>query len=170
MTLKQIPIEKFTHSPVDLWSNRWLVLTAGDFAKKEFNAMTIGWGSFGVMWRKPFVQVVVRPTRYTHEFMEKFDTFTVCAFPEKYRKALTLLGTKSGRDGDKINETGLTPIASTSIAAPAFAEADLIIECKKMYWQDMDPSHFLDKTIEDNYPKNDYHRIYFGEILGIQEG
>lgn len=167
--MKQLPIENFTHSPLDLWSKRWLLLTAGDFAKNEFNAMTIGWGSFGVMWRKPFVQVVVRPTRYTHEFMERFDTFTVCALPEKYRKALTLLGTKSGRDGDKIKEAGLTPVASSIVAAAAFAEADLIVECKKMYWQDLDPAHFLDKTIESNYPKNDYHRIYFGEILGIFE-
>ena len=130
--------------------------------------MTIGWGSFGVMWKKPFVQVVVRPTRYTYEFMERFDTFILCAFPEKYQKALTLLGTKSGRDCDKIQEAGLTPMAAPTVAAPAFAEADLIVECRKMYWQDVDPSHFLDNTIDENYPKKDYHRIYFGEILEIK--
>ncbi len=130
--------------------------------------MTVAWGSFGVMWNKPFVQVVVRPTRYTFEFMNNFDTFTLTAFPEKYRKALSLLGTKSGRDGDKISEAGLTPIAAKKVAAPAFAEADLIIECKKIYWQDFDPAHFLDAKIEKNYPKKDYHRVYFGEIILIQ--
>ncbi|MFN2272322.1 MAG: flavin reductase family protein, partial [Anaerolineae bacterium] len=116
---------------------------------------------------RPFVQVVVRPTRYTYGFMEQYDTFTLCAFPEAYRQALQLLGTKSGRDGDKIAEAGLTPIASTLVPAPGFAEADLIIECRKMYWQDMAPAQFLDPAIENHYAKKDYHRIYFGEVMAI---
>ncbi|OQX83491.1 hypothetical protein B6D60_10405 [candidate division KSB1 bacterium 4484_87] len=133
-----------------------------------YNTMTVAWGSFGVMWNKPFAHVVVRPTRFTFEFMEKFDTFTLTGFPEKFRDALTLLGTKSGRDGDKISEAGLTPIAATKVAAPAFAEADLVVECRKIYWQDFDPGHFQDKSIDENYPLKDYHRIYFGEIISIQ--
>ena len=83
------------------WANQWLLLTAGDFQQGHFNTMTVGWGSFGTMWSKPFAQVVVRPTRYTFEFMNTYDTFTLCGFPEQYKKALTLLGSKSGRDGDK---------------------------------------------------------------------
>lgn len=144
-----------------------MLLTNGDFTAGHFNTMTVGWGSLGVMWGRPFVQVVVRPTRYTYEFMEQYDTFTLCAFPEAYRQALQLLGTKSGRDGDKIAEAGLTPIASTLIPAPGFAEAGLIVECRKIYWQDMDPAHFLDLTIEKHYAKKDYHRIYFGEVVAI---
>jgi flavin reductase (DIM6/NTAB) family NADH-FMN oxidoreductase RutF len=144
-----------------------MLLTSGDFAAGRFNTMTVGWGSLGVMWGRPFVQVVVRPTRYTYGFMEQYDTFTLCAFPEAYRQALQLLGTKSGRDGDKIAEAGLTPVASTQVAAPGFAEADLIVECRKMYWQDMDPAHFLDPTIDNHYAKKDYHRVYFGEVVAI---
>jgi flavin reductase (DIM6/NTAB) family NADH-FMN oxidoreductase RutF len=144
-----------------------MLLTSGDLAADHFNTMTVGWGSLGVMWRRPFAQVVVRPTRYTYGFMEQYDSFTLCAFPAAYRQALQLLGTKSGRDGDKITEAGLTPIVSTQVPAPGFAEADLIVECRKMYWQDMDPGHFLDPTIENHYAKKDYHRIYFGEVVAI---
>jgi flavin reductase (DIM6/NTAB) family NADH-FMN oxidoreductase RutF len=148
-----------------LWAKQWLLLTAGDFATGEFNTMTVGWGSLGTMWGKPFAQVVVRPVRYTYEFIERFDTFTLTTFEPRYRRALNLLGTQSGRDGDKIAQAGLTPIASTRVAAPGFAEAEMILECRKIYWDDMEPGHFLDPAIESNYPQKDYHRIYFGEIL-----
>jgi len=99
--------------------------------------------------------------------MEKFDTFTLSALPERYRKALELIGTKSGRDMNKLSATGLTPIPSSVVSAPGLDEADLIIECRKSYWQDMDPNHFLISSIANQYPKQDYHRIYYGEILSI---
>jgi flavin reductase (DIM6/NTAB) family NADH-FMN oxidoreductase RutF len=99
--------------------------------------------------------------------MEQYDTFTLSAFPEAFRQALQLLGTKSGRDGDKITEAGLTPIASTLVPAPGFAEANLIVECRKVYWQDMEPAQFLDPAIENHYAKKDYHRIYFGEVVAL---
>ena len=151
-----------------LWAKQWLVLTCGDMARRRFNSMTVGWGSLGTMWGKPFAQVVVRPTRYTYEFMNSYDTFTLCAFPESHRGAVELLGTKSGRDGDKIAEAGLTPVASSSVGAPCFVEAELVIECRKIYRQDMDPANFADPAIQGNYPEEDYHRIYFGEIVAIQ--
>jgi flavin reductase (DIM6/NTAB) family NADH-FMN oxidoreductase RutF len=128
--------------------------------------MTVSWGSLGTMWNKPFAMVVVRPTRYTYQLMEKYETFTLCAFPEQHRKALSLLGSKSGRDGDKIAESGLTPEAATIVAAPCFAEAELVLECRKIYWDDYDPTHFLDPAINRMY-RNDYHRIYFGQVLAI---
>jgi flavin reductase (DIM6/NTAB) family NADH-FMN oxidoreductase RutF len=87
--------------------------------------------------------------------------------PPSTTEALKLLGTKSGRDGDKIAESGLTPCAATTVAAPAFAQAELVIECRKMYWQDMDPTHFLDAGIAENYAAKDYHRIYWGEIVAV---
>ena len=167
MILKPIQIEDFIIRAAHLWDIQSLLLTSGDFNKGHFNAMTVGWGSIGYIWQRPFVQVVVRPIRYTYEFMERYDTFTLCAFPRKYQPALNLLGTKSGRDGDKITEAGLIPIASTQIAAPGYAEAELIIECRKIYWDDVHPEHFLDGGIDVNYPRKDYHRIYFGEILAV---
>lgn len=150
----------------DIWLNKWFVLTAGTIEK--CNCMTVGWGSFGVMWGKPFTQVVVRPGRYTYEFMEKSDSFTLCSFEDKYKKDVALLGTKSGRDGDKISETGLTLTKSRKVNSPCFNESDLIIECKKIYWQDMEPENFLDKSIFEKYPLKDFHRIYFGEILSVR--
>jgi flavin reductase (DIM6/NTAB) family NADH-FMN oxidoreductase RutF len=151
----------------DLFANQWLLLTAGDFAAGRFNTMTIAWGSIGTMWNKPFVQVVVRPQRHTRKFMDEFDSFTVCAFRPAFRSALQLLGSKSGRDGNKIAESGLTPTAASAVEAPIFAEADLAIECRKTYWQDMDPKGFVNEAIAANYPAKDYHRIYFGEIIAI---
>jgi len=167
MTLKPIAIETFVAKPILLWDIQWLLLTSGDFARKHFNAMTVGWGSIGYIWRRPFVQVVVRPVRYTYGFMEKYDTFTLCAFPKQYHAALQLLGTKSGRDGDKITEAGLTPAASAKVAAPGYAEASLVIECRKIYWDDVRPQNFLDPELDKNYPRKDYHRIFFGEILAL---
>jgi flavin reductase (DIM6/NTAB) family NADH-FMN oxidoreductase RutF len=151
-----------------LFANQWLLLTAGDFNSRRFNTMTIAWGSIGTMWNKPFVQVVVRPQRHTRKFMDEFETFTVCAFPTACRSALQLLGSKSGRDGNKILESGLTPAAATAVGAPVFAEATLAIECRKVYWQDMDPRGFASSSIAANYPVKDYHRIYFGEIVAIR--
>ena len=167
MERKAIAIEEFNINAYSFFENDWLLLTSGDFAAGKYNAMTISWGSLGVMWGHPFVQVVVRPHRYTFEFMERYDTFTLCAFPRQYHRALSLLGTKSGRDGDKIAQSGLTPIAASRIAAPGYAEAGLVMECRKIYWQDYDPGHFLDPDIAKNYPQQDYHRIYFGEILAV---
>ncbi|MGC9324262.1 MAG: flavin reductase [Desulfomonilia bacterium] len=168
MHLSRIPVESFLIHAHALWSKRWLVLACGDLGKGEFNAMTVGWGSFGVMWNKPCAQVVVRPTRYTYEFMERSDTFTLCAFPRRFRRALEYIGSRSGRDCNKIAEAGLTPMASTLISAPAFAEAELIVELRKIYFFDFEPKRFLDDTIEKHYPLKDYHRSYLGEILAIR--
>ena len=162
-----IPCEQLSVRFHHLWADQWMLLTSGDFAGGRFNTMAVGWGSLGAMWGRPFAQVVVRPTRYTREFLEAYDTFTLCAFPPKCRDAVQLLGTKSGRDGNKIAESGLTPTASSAVAAPCFAQAELVIECRKIYWQDLDPAHFLDPGIERNYPKKDYHRVYFGEVLAV---
>ncbi len=167
MTLTAIDPYQLLLKPMDIWANPGMLLTAGNFQTGHFNTMAVGWGSLGVMWRKPFVQVVVRPTRYTYNFMEQYDTFTVCAFPKAYRKAVAFLGSRSGRDSDKIKESRLTTIPSSTVPAPAFAQANLILECKKIYWDDLAPQNFLVTGIEKNYPLKDYHRIYFGEILAL---
>jgi flavin reductase (DIM6/NTAB) family NADH-FMN oxidoreductase RutF len=167
MNRKPIRINDLLVRAHHLWAEHWLVLTAGDFAAGQFNSMAVGWGSLGTMWRRPFAQVVVRPGRHTRGFMDGGDSFTLCALPEARRDAVELLGTRSGRDGDKMAAAGLTPMASTRVAAPCLAEAELVIECRKIYWQDMDPAHFLDPGIMDLYPDRDYHRIYFGEIVAV---
>lgn len=162
-----IPIDDLSLGAFSLWSGQWILLTAGDFASGKFNTMAIGWGGLGNMWGKPFAHVVVRPSRYTHEFMEKYDTFTISVFSDRHRKAVQLLGAKSGRKGDKIAESGLTPIASGKIAAPGFEEADLIFECRRIYRDVVDPRGFLDKDIDKKYPLKDYHTIYYGKVLAV---
>ncbi|OPZ28990.1 MAG: Flavoredoxin [Lentisphaerae bacterium ADurb.BinA184] len=167
MTLKTIPAAEFSLSVIRAWADDWFLLTAGQFHGRDFNAMTVAWGSFGVMWNKPFAQVVVRPQRHTAGFITKHNSFTLCAFPESCRKALTLCGTKSGRDTDKIQEAGLTPIPSTAVAAPGFKEAELIIECRKIYHDRFRPENFLSPDIAGVYPAADYHLVLFGEIAAI---
>ena len=167
MVRHSIPFDEFLVKAHKIWAKQWMLLTTGDFNKGHFNTMTVGWGSFGTMWNKPFAQVVVRPTRYTYEFIEQYETFTLCAFPKSYQKSLQILGTESGRDGDKIAKAGITPIAAHHVDAPGFAEAELIVECRKIYWDDLNPEQFLEPSIEDNYPLKDYHRIYFGKIIEV---
>lgn len=167
MTRALIPFEELKTFPLSVFDQQWVLVTSGDFQKKHFNTMTASWGFMGTMWGLPVAQVVVRPTRYTFEFMEQYDSYTVSVFPEKYRAALELLGTKSGRDGDKIAAAGLTPTAVAGISAPAFAEAELIVACRKIYWQDTLPEHFLDAGLDRHYKRKDYHRFYFGEVLAV---
>lgn len=168
MDRQPIAIEEFSAPFYRFFELDWLLLTSGDFSTGNYNAMTISWGSLGVIWNRPFVQVVVRPQRYTYEFIERYDTFTVCAFPRQYHQALSLLGVKSGRDSNKITEAGLTPCAVPHVQAPAFVEASLVFECRKIYWHDFDPARFLDPAIHKNYPIKDYHRSYYGEILAVE--
>lgn len=165
MQRQSIEITQLKIQAHDLFHNQWVLLTAGDFAQGQFNAMTIGWGAIGTMWSKPFAFVAVRHSRYTFEFMEKFDSFTLAAFPDKFHSALSLLGSQSGRDGDKISASGLTPQASKVVKAPSYLEAELLIECQKIYADDLNPAHFLDDSIYRHYPNRDFHRIYYGEIL-----
>jgi flavin reductase (DIM6/NTAB) family NADH-FMN oxidoreductase RutF len=154
---------KLSLDVVNIWRKQWLLLTAG--TPDDFNMMTVGWGSIGMMWGKPFAQVVVRPQRHTRKYMDWLESFTLCAFPDEYRSDLTTLGTISGKDGDKLSKTNLTVKASKNISAPSYNEANLILECRTVYYQDMNPGNFLDNAIEGNYESGDYHRIYYGEIL-----
>jgi flavin reductase (DIM6/NTAB) family NADH-FMN oxidoreductase RutF len=168
MTLNPINPKNLSLLPHDILEFRAMLLTSGNFQTSEFNMMTIGWGAFGTMWNKPLAMVVVRPTRYTYNFMEKYPDFTITAFPSDFHKALTLLGTKSGRDTAKLELSGLTPMAAKKVASPTYTQAELSIECRKTYFDDFEPAHFIDDKIMKQYPKRDFHRIYFGEIIHVE--
>lgn len=139
---------------------QWMLVGAGN--EDSHNMMTASWGGLGVLWNKPVSTVYIRPSRYTLEFVEREEYYALCFFGESYREALTFCGRHSGRDGDKCAQTGLTPCFEE--AAPYFEEAELVLICRKLYAQDMDPALFLDERIEDNYHGTDYHRMYIGEI------
>jgi flavin reductase (DIM6/NTAB) family NADH-FMN oxidoreductase RutF len=140
----------------------WMLISAG--TRKSFNTMTASWGAFGELWNRKICICFIRPVRHTYTFMEKVDYYTLSFFDEEYRDVLKYCGTKSGRDVDKIAETGITPVESES-GAVYFAEAKLILECKKIYIHDLDPESFLDPKINNEYPQKDYHRMYVGEVV-----
>lgn len=153
-----------------IWGDDWLVLAAGDFAQGSFNAMTVGWGFFGTLWARPAVMIMVRPQRWTLRFLEQFDTFTLSAFDASLRPALGRIGKVSGRDvPDKLQQAGLTPVAASRVAAPGFEEAELVIECRKLYRETLAGKNFLDKSLVGSmYPERDYHVCFFGEVLAIR--
>lgn len=168
MILHVIESYQFTFQPLDLFSRQLVLLTCGDFSKEDFNCMTIGWGLFGTMWSVPAALVVVRPSRFTYEFMERFEDFTLTAFPPEFKKDLAYLGSHSGRDEDKLSKTALTPIAADLINSPTFSQAELSVECRKIYFTDYKPEQFLAPFIHEKYDGGDYHRLYYGEILQIK--
>jgi len=154
--------------PMAVFDKHWFLLTSGDFKAGRYNTMTVSWGSLGTVWNKPFAQVFCRPQRHTARFLATFPTFTLSAFRPACRNALQMLGTQSGRDGNKIAASGLAPVAASRVAAPTFAEAELVFECRKLYAQVIDPKGFQDPAVESNYPSKDYHCVYFGEILAAR--
>jgi flavin reductase (DIM6/NTAB) family NADH-FMN oxidoreductase RutF len=168
MTRKPIPVHSFCTRATAVWDEGWFLLTAGENRPGAFNTMTVSWGFFGTLWSRPVAQVVVRPTRHTHGFMEGADTFTLCAFAPEHRSILAYCGSHSGRDVDKVEATGLTPIDSTAVAAPGFDQAELIVECRKIYRDRFKPDRFLADDIEPHYPDKDYHDVYYGEIVAVQ--
>jgi flavin reductase (DIM6/NTAB) family NADH-FMN oxidoreductase RutF len=147
--------------------NDWAVLAAGD--ARHFNAMTISWGSLGFIWQRPVVTVLVRPPRYTHQFMEECASFSVSFYDRKYREALTILGTKSGRDTDKIAQSGLTPVFIDDV--PTFKESYLAVIARKIYRGQMESAGFLIPPVDEEfYPLKDYHTMYVAELIKIVEG
>lgn len=163
--MKEINVRDIKENPVKLIDGGWGLLTAG--GKNGWNTMTVSWGAIGELWSRDVAIVFVRPQRYTKEFIDSNEYFTLCFFDEEYRKALQLCGTKSGRDTDKAAETGLTPVFSDETTY--FEQAKLVLICKKIACQDMDPKGFIDKSIENNYKNGDYHTTYIGEIVKVLE-
>ena len=152
-------------NPFRLIGSDWMLITAGTAGR--FNTMTASWGGLGVLWERKVCFIFVRPTRHTYEFLERTGTFTLSFFAERYRKALTYCGTHSGRDTDKAKGAGLTPAGEGGFVY--FAEARLVLKCRKLYSQDILPDRFLDPGIERMYPQKDYHRMYVGEIVTCLE-
>ena len=142
--MKKIAPKDIDKNVIKLIGQDWMLVTAGD--QEKFNMMTASWGSMGYLWNKPVVMVFVRPQRYTFEFTEKKDEFTLSFFDEKYRHALNVCGSVSGN--------------------PAFEEATLVLECKKLYTDFLKEEAFLDKKIVDSqYGQKDFHKVYVAEIV-----
>ncbi len=152
------PIE--TENAIKLIGSDWMLITASDGEK--VNTMTASWGCLGVLWNKNVCVAFIRPQRYTYEFAEKASHLSFSFFDEEYRKALSLCGTKSGRDIDKFKETGLS--VSYDNGVPIIDQAKLVLECKKLYADDIREEKFIIPELLKNYDKKDYHRFYICEI------
>ena len=162
--LKEMEIKELSFNPFELIGQDWMLITAGD--REKHNTMTASWGGLGVLWGKPVSFVFIRPQRYTLEFVDQQEYYSLCFFDKAYRPALNYCGSHSGRDGDKDKETGLTP--SFDSQTPYYKEAKLVLICRKLYRQPMDPEFFLDQEPNKKwYPDKDYHKIFVGEIVKV---
>lgn len=146
----------------------WALLSSGKAG--DFNAMTVSWGQMGELWGKEVCTVYVRHSRYTLEFMDKNDLFTLSFLSDGHKKELGVMGSKSGRDIDKMSGAGLTPMF-TPEGCPAFEEAELTLVCRKMYKGDLPRENFLDAAAYDKwYPDHDIHTMFIGEIVAAYTG
>jgi len=158
---KEITVEDISGNPFKMIGKDWMLVTAEKGGK--VNAMTASWGGLGIMWNKNVAYVFLRPQRYTKEFIDATDTFSLSFYNESYRKILSYLGTVSGRDEEKIEKSGLSKASYGN--TPYFEEANLVLICKKLYAQQYDPEGFIDETLDEkNYPQKDYHTMYIVEI------
>ena len=156
---------KISDNVFKLLDKDWMLITAG--TPEHYNTMTASWGHMGIMWNLPVAIGWIRPQRYTFEFAEKYSDFTLSFFTEEYRKALQFCGSRSGRDYDKAAETGLTPLA-TDAGNVFFGEARLVMECRKIYSDDLKKERFiLPEVAQKHYAKGDFHRFYMGEIVNV---
>jgi flavin reductase (DIM6/NTAB) family NADH-FMN oxidoreductase RutF len=150
-----------------LLDDDWMLITAGN--KESFNTMTASWGAAGILWNKPVAICFIRPQRHTFSFMEKSDFYTLCFFSEKERSILDYCGSTSGRDTDKIKDTGLKPLF-TQNGAIYYEQARLVLECRKLYSARLEEDNFLvKKIISANYPVKDFHKFYIGEIVKVHK-
>ena len=132
------------------------------------NVMAIGWGTTGIIWRRPIFVVLVRPSRYTYKLIEGAGEFTVNIVPPELKEVVQYCGTVSGRDHDKFKEKNLTAIPSKKVETPIIKECILHFECRVVHKSDLIPSELEKSIVNSLYPKGDFHRVYFGEILTCQ--
>lgn len=152
---------------VDIFSvldKGWALLTAGD-SMAHFNTMTVSWGMMGTFWGKPAATVYVRDSRYTLEFMKDSQYFTLTMFDEDKKPDLGILGSKSGRDGNKIAETSLH--AKKLEHGVGFEEAKVTLILKKIYMQQMDMNAMPKEILDQIYPNGDDHNMFIGEVVDI---
>ena len=160
-----------------LFDKQWALVTAG--SPERFNGCTVSWGCMGTLWNKPVITVYLHPARYTRDFLRENDSFTVSFFPESCRKALGIMGSRSGRDGDKVSAAALTPVAVGD--SVGYREASLTFLCRKLYQHSFDREE-LAPEIRAYYrerpgvfPPDEQgewqpHWVFVGEILETLEG
>lgn len=167
--MRKIDIKELNINVYEAIANDTMLITAGT-KEKGYNTMTASWGEIGSLWGhgggKVVSTIYIRPQRYTKEFVENNDYYSLSFFPKGYEKDILYLGTHSGKDEDKLSKTKITPEFNDKTTY--FKEANLVLICRKLYKQDLKEECFIDKDVmEDSYPKKDFHTMYIGEIEEI---
>ena len=167
--MKEMSVSELQFNPMTMIAKEWMLVTAGN-EQRGYNTMTASWGHLGSIWGHggglPTAVVYLRPQRYTKEFVDREELFTITVFPEEYRKALGYLGSHSGRDGDKVAAAGLTPVFEGDYTY--FAEAKLTLVCRKLYRGTIEPEGFMDQSfVDEYYPNRDFHDLYIGQIIKV---
>lgn len=162
-TFQPYPIDMLNMNPFTKIGKEWALISAGD--KNKCNTMTVSWGGVGVLWGKNVVYIFIRNSRYTKEFIDNGEFFSMSFFDEKYRDALSYCGKESGRNvDDKFKGAGLTPAFRHNIPYPD--EANLVLLCRKMAAVPITEDTFVDPQIMPKwYSDNDMHVMYVGEII-----
>ena len=156
---KEITPSEIDGNLIKAIADEWMLISAGD--SKKYNMMTASWGFMGEMWESDCVTAMIRPQRYTMEFVEKNDYFTLSFYGEN--KAIhKICGSQSGRDVNKTELTGLTPVFFDNTVY--FDEARLVLICKKQYVQQLEEDCFTDKTPLKWYENKDFHYMIIGKI------
>jgi len=159
---KKVSVYDLPYNVFQEMKKNWFLVSAKN-PEGKVNTLTAGWGGMGILWQKEVVTIYLRQSRYTKEFIDAQDYFTVSLFDE-HKKELAVLGSKSGRDCDKIAEVGFT--IEEVEGQPTFAESKCLLICKKMYQDDIKLEDIPQDVREEIYPDNDYHTMYVGEIVG----
>lgn len=167
--MKEIPVAALDLNPIPEISKGWMLLTAG-CEGRGYNTMTCSWGHTGSIWGTGGGMATaicyVRPQRYTKQFMDAEELYTLTFFPEGFKKALAYLGSHSGREEDKVAKVGLTPVFGDGFTY--FEEAKLVLVCRKLYQAPIKEEYFIDKSIVDqHYPDKDFHDMYIGQIVKV---
>lgn len=164
-TFRKIRPEEFDSSPFKIIGKDWMLIAAE--SQGRVNCMTASWGGLGVMWSKNIAFIVVRKSRFTKELIDASESFSLNFFDRSQHGAmLSYMGTVSGRDEDKIARQGMALEHQDN--TPYFSQASTVILCRKLSCHPLDPSGFLDSTIDGQwYPDRDYHDLYMGEVVSI---
>ncbi len=158
------PIDLLELNPFTKIGKDWALVTAG--SKKKSNTMTVSWGGFGVLWGKNVAFIFIRDSRYTKEFVDDGDFFSVTFFDGNYKEALSYCGSHSGREENKIAEAGLT--LAYKLGIPYVDEGSLVILCQKMAAVPITEEHFLIPDIKEKwYADHDMHTMYVAEIIDV---
>lgn len=165
--MKKIAVKDLTDNFIEAIGKEWMLVTAG--TKDSFNTMTASWGGVGFLWNKPVVFVFVRPERYTHQFTEQHDFFTLSFLGEENKAIHKICGSTSGKEVDKVKETGLKPVESEK-GNILFEQSRLSLECRKLYTSELKKENFLDEKLLKQWydaTHGDYHTVYVAEITDV---